>query len=62
MPHAALKFILANPAVTIVISGMRNADQAEMNAGVTDLPAMSEDLVGKLWKHAWSRGNWIAGK
>jgi aryl-alcohol dehydrogenase-like predicted oxidoreductase len=62
MPQAALKFILANPAVSVVIPGMRNAAQAEINVGVSDLPAMGEDLVTKLRKHAWSRGNWYAGK
>lgn len=62
MPQAALKFILSNPAVSVVIPGMRNAAQAEMNVGVSDLPAMSEELVTKLRKHAWSRGNWYAGK
>lgn len=62
MPQAALKFVLAHPAVSVVIPGMRNASQAQMNASVSDLPAMNDELLIKLRKHAWSRGNWYAGK
>ena len=62
MPQAALKFILAHPAVSTVIPGMRNAAQAEANTSVSDLPDMSEDLVRRLRAHAWQRAFWYAGK
>ena len=38
MAEAALKFALAHPAVSTVIPGMRNAQQASLNCGVSDLP------------------------
>ena len=62
MPQAALKFVLAHPAVSVVIPGMRNAVQAEANVAVSDLPDMPGALLDKLYKHAWARGNWYTGK
>lgn len=62
MPQAALKFVLAHPAVSTVIPGMRNTTQAEANCAVSDLPGMPEDLQFKLHKHAWRRGFWYGGK
>jgi aryl-alcohol dehydrogenase-like predicted oxidoreductase len=62
LPQAAIKWVLAHPAVSTVIPGMRNAAQAEANCGVTDLPAMPQPLVEKLRRHNWRRGVWYAGK
>jgi aryl-alcohol dehydrogenase-like predicted oxidoreductase len=62
MPQAALKFVLADPAVSTVIPGIRNPAQAEANCGVADLPDMSPALVGKLRAHRWLRSFWYAGK
>jgi aryl-alcohol dehydrogenase-like predicted oxidoreductase len=59
---AALKFALKPAAVSTVIPGMRNERQAELNCGVSDQPAMSDDLEIKLREHAWRRGIWYAGK
>ena len=39
MVQAALKFVLAHPAVSTVIPGMRNAAQAAGNCAVSDLPS-----------------------
>lgn len=60
--QAALKFVLAHPAVSTVIPGMRNAAQAEANVGITDLPDLAPDLLIRLRRHIWLRGNWHAGK
>ena len=38
LAQAALKFVLAHPAVSTVIPGIRNVAQAEANCGVSDLP------------------------
>jgi aryl-alcohol dehydrogenase-like predicted oxidoreductase len=62
MPQAALKFSLQPEAVSVVIPGMRNAQQAEQNVAVSDLPALPDQLLAKLRTHAWARGNWYAGK
>jgi aryl-alcohol dehydrogenase-like predicted oxidoreductase len=62
MSQAALKFVLAHPAVSTVIPGIRSVAQAEANAAVSGLPDMSEDLLLRLRKHAWQRAFWYAGK
>lgn len=62
LPQAAIKWVLAHPAVSTVIPGMRNAAQAEANCAVSDLPAMPAPLVEKLRRHNWRRGVWYGGK
>jgi len=62
LPQAALKWVLAHPAVSTVIPGIRNVAQAEANCGVSDLPAMPAGLVAKLQRHNWRRGVWYGGK
>jgi aryl-alcohol dehydrogenase-like predicted oxidoreductase len=62
MPQAALKWVLAHPAVSTVIPGIRNVAQAEANCGVSDLPVMPMTLVQKLRRHNWRRGVWYGGK
>ena len=62
MPQAALKFVLAHPAVSTVIPGMRNVAQAEANCTVSDLPDMPQALIEKLHQHNWRRSFWYEGK
>jgi aryl-alcohol dehydrogenase-like predicted oxidoreductase len=62
LPQAAIKWVLAHPAVSTVIPGMRNAAQAEANCAVSDLPAMPDGLVVRLRRHNWRRGVWYSGK
>lgn len=62
LPQAAIKWVLAHPAVSVVIPGIRNVAQAEANCGVSDLPAMPEALVTQLRRHNWRRGVWYGGK
>jgi aryl-alcohol dehydrogenase-like predicted oxidoreductase len=62
LPQAALKWVLAHPAVSTVIPGIRNVSQATANCGVSDLPAMPPALVEKLRRHNWRRGLWYGGK
>jgi aryl-alcohol dehydrogenase-like predicted oxidoreductase len=59
---AALKFALKPAAVSTVIPGMRNERQADLNCGVSDQAAMSDELEMKLREHAWRRGVWYSGK
>ena len=62
LPQAALKWVLAHPAVSTVIPGIRHVAQAEANCGVSDLPAMPAALVTKLRRHNWRRSVWYGGK
>jgi aryl-alcohol dehydrogenase-like predicted oxidoreductase len=60
--QAALGFALAHPAVSTVIPGIRNVQQAELNAAAADMPRLSDDLLERLHSHAWMRGFWYGGK
>jgi aryl-alcohol dehydrogenase-like predicted oxidoreductase len=62
MAQAALKFVLAHPAVSTVIPGIRNTAQAEANCGTSDLPDLAPELLEKLRRHNWRRGFWYGGK
>jgi aryl-alcohol dehydrogenase-like predicted oxidoreductase len=62
MAEAALKFVLAHPAVTTVIPGIRTVGQAKANIGVSDLPDLPEAMLVKLRRHNWRRSFWYAGK
>ncbi len=54
----ALKFALAPSAVSTVIVGMRNVDQARRNSRVSELPDLSDVLLADLRRHNWHRGVW----
>jgi aryl-alcohol dehydrogenase-like predicted oxidoreductase len=62
MPQVSMKFVLADPAVSTVIPGIRNVQQAQDNAAVSDLPPLSDAIVAKLREHAWLRSHWYSGK
>ncbi|MGH8021387.1 MAG: aldo/keto reductase [Opitutaceae bacterium] len=62
LPQVALKFILAHPAVSTVIPGMRNATQAALNCSVSELRDLSPELLTKLRRHNWRRSFWYSGK
>ncbi len=62
LPQAALKFVLAHPAVSTVIPGIRSVAQAAANTSVSDLPDMPEALQERLHRHNWLRGFWYEGK
>jgi aryl-alcohol dehydrogenase-like predicted oxidoreductase len=62
MAQVALKFALAHPAVSTVIPGIRNVQQAELNCAVSDLPDLDADLMIRLRRHNWRRAFWYSGK
>jgi aryl-alcohol dehydrogenase-like predicted oxidoreductase len=62
MATAALKFALKPRAVSTVIPGMRNVQQARLNCSVSDQPPLSDELELKLRQHAWRRADWYKGK
>jgi aryl-alcohol dehydrogenase-like predicted oxidoreductase len=59
---AALKFALKPAAVSTVIAGIRNVEQAEKNCGVGTQEPISDALEAKLRHHYWRRGFWYQGK
>ncbi|HEY7119473.1 MAG TPA: aldo/keto reductase [Tepidisphaeraceae bacterium] len=62
LPTVALRFALKPPAVSTVIPGIRNPDQARRNCAVSDLPPLPDDVEQRLRPHNWRRGIWYAGK
>src|SRR4051794_37453355 len=62
LPTAALKFALKPAAVSTVIPGIRNVQQAEANVAVSNQPPMSDELERKLREHRWNRAFWYGGK
>lgn len=55
MPELVLQHILAHPAVTTVIPGMRKLRHVDQNLGVSDRPALGEAMLAELRKHRWDR-------
>ncbi len=55
MPQLALRHILAHPAVSTVIPGMRKLGHVEQNIGVSDGQALPASLLAELRKHRWER-------
>ncbi len=62
LPQAALKFVLAHPAVSTSIPGMRNIKQVEANLAVSEMAAMPAALLASLRKHNWRRAFWYEGR
>lgn len=54
----ALRFALAQPAVSTVIPGMRTPAQVEQNLGVAAAPPLSPALLDELRMHNWRRAFW----
>jgi aryl-alcohol dehydrogenase-like predicted oxidoreductase len=50
-----LRFILANPAVSTTIIGMRKLAHVRQNMGVSDAARLEEGLLQKLETHRWDR-------
>jgi aryl-alcohol dehydrogenase-like predicted oxidoreductase len=55
MPELVLRHILAHPAVTTVIPGMRKLRHVEQNLGVSGRPPLPESLLAELKTHRWNR-------
>jgi aryl-alcohol dehydrogenase-like predicted oxidoreductase len=48
LAQLALMFILAHPAVSVVIPGARNEEQARQNAAAGQLPPLSRDIMDRV--------------
>ena len=55
MPEMALRFILANPDVSVTIPGMRKPAHVEANIAASDAPELPAELLSELRKHRWDR-------
>jgi len=55
MPEMALRFILMNETVNIIIPGMRKTYNVEANMAASDKGALAPDLYAELRKHRWDR-------
>ncbi|MGE0043137.1 MAG: aldo/keto reductase [Vicinamibacterales bacterium] len=55
LPDAAIRFVLAHPAVTTTIPGMRRPRHVEMNLGAADAPPLTPGQLAALAAHAWRR-------
>jgi aryl-alcohol dehydrogenase-like predicted oxidoreductase len=55
IPQVALRFVLAEPAVSTVIVGMRSTRNVERNAALADGPGLTSEQVEILARHRWER-------
>lgn len=55
LPELALRFILANPAVSTVIPGMRTPGHVRSNLAVSDGRPLDRGLLAGLRRHRWDR-------
>ncbi|SFE20759.1 Predicted oxidoreductase [Actinacidiphila alni] len=53
--ETALRFVLASPAVSTVIPGMRTVRNVERNTAISDSTSLTEDRLAALAKHRWQR-------
>jgi aryl-alcohol dehydrogenase-like predicted oxidoreductase len=55
LPEVALRYILAHPAVTTTIPGMRRVRHVEKNLSISDGQPLPAALMQELRKHRWDR-------
>ena len=55
LPELALRFILSNDDVDVVIPGMRKGAHVLANVKASDAGRLSADLLRKLRHHRWDR-------
>jgi aryl-alcohol dehydrogenase-like predicted oxidoreductase len=55
LAEVALRYVLAEPAVSTVIPGMRTVRNVERNAAVSDGAALDPQTLTKLAAHRWER-------
>lgn len=61
LPALALRFVLADPAVSTVAVGMRTVRNVERNAAVSDGVPLPADVRSALTRHQWERDFYQAG-
>ena len=61
LASVAIRFALQHEAVSTVIPGIRNEEQAEKNCRVSDMPALSAEVMQQLLRYNWRRAFWYGG-
>jgi len=62
LPQAAIKFVLAHPAVSLTIPGMRNVRQVDDDVAVSGMKDIPEEMLTRLRLHNWRRAFWYEGR
>ena len=60
LPELALRFILAHPAVSTVIPGMRRLTHVERNLAASDGAPLPPRLMDALRAHRWDRDSTLS--
>jgi aryl-alcohol dehydrogenase-like predicted oxidoreductase len=55
LAQRALRFVLAHPAVSTVITGMRRVATVESNCMVSEFPPLTSNELAILRRHAWMK-------
>lgn len=55
LAEAAMRFVLAHPAVSVLIPGMKTPEEVDMNIRYSDGQAFPEGLAESLARHTWVR-------
>jgi aryl-alcohol dehydrogenase-like predicted oxidoreductase len=55
MPELALRFIISNPDVSVVIPGMRKQSHVRSNLAAVEAGPLPPDLLAEVRKHRWDR-------
>lgn len=55
MPEMALRFVLSNPDVAVVIPGMRKPDHVRANFAASDAGPLDAEFIALLRSHRWDR-------
>ena len=53
LAEAALRYVLAHDAVSVMIPGMANPEEVDLNIAISDGAGFPDALLDKLAKHAW---------
>ena len=55
LPELAMRFILSNPDVAVVIPGMRKPAHVRANVAAANAGPLSSDMIARLREHRWDR-------
>lgn len=55
LAEAAMRYVLAHEAVSVLIPGMKTLEEVDMNILYSDGAAFAPELMEKMAKHAWVR-------
>jgi len=53
LPEVAMRYVLNQTAVSVVIPGMRNKEEVDLNVAYSDVKKFPDELIPKLKPHSW---------